>query len=129
MYINILQAAKQQYLQSYLVLVAIPMCARLCHLATEFAGARPVVVDHVVEGHVVAGQLLLLRDDQRPVYVWQKIGLLVKLVWKGGSLNDCKNNLCFVPESSRESWISTLRGPAARRGISCNKPGSSFTWW
>ena len=62
------------------------MCPRLCDLATEFAGARPVVVDHVVEGHVVAGQLLLLRDDQRPVYVWQKVGLLVKLVWKGEAL-------------------------------------------
>ena len=71
-YINI----KQQYPAAvfYLVLVSIPMCPRLCDLATEFAGARPVVVDHVVEGHVVAGQLLLLRDDQRPVYVWQKVG-------------------------------------------------------
>ena len=72
-----------RYLQFYLVLVAIPMCPRLCDLATEFAGARPVVVDHVVEGHVVAGQLLLLRDDQRPVYVWQEVGLSVKLVMRG----------------------------------------------
>ena len=46
------------------------MGPRLCDLSTEFAGASAVLVDHVVERHVVPRQLLLLRDDQRPVYVW-----------------------------------------------------------
>ena len=33
-----------------------------------------------------------------------------------------------APESKRESWISTLSGPAPRRGSSCSRPGSSLTW-
>ena len=45
------------------------MGPRLRDLSTEFASASPVLVDHVVERHVVPRQLLLLRDDQRPVYV------------------------------------------------------------
>ena len=50
------------------------MGPRLCNLSAEFASAGPVLVDHVVQRHVVPRQLLLLRDDQRPVFVWATDG-------------------------------------------------------
>ena len=51
----------------YLVLVPVPVGPGLGDLAAELAGAAAVVVDHVVEGDVAPGQLLLLRDDQGAV--------------------------------------------------------------
>ena len=115
------------------------MRPRLRDLSTELAGARAVVVDDVVQGGVVPRQLLLLGDDQRAVYIWGKskdhkaeivspkrpegeeilteIGSRKRIIFRAGA-----------PESKRESWISTLSGPAPRRGSSCSRPGSSLTW-
>jgi len=51
----------------HLVLVPVPVGPGLGDLAAQLAGAAAVVVDHVVEGDVAPGQLLLLRDDQGAV--------------------------------------------------------------
>ena len=48
----------------------VPVGSALCDLATEFTGARAVVVDDVIEGDVRTGeQLFLLRDDEGAVNI------------------------------------------------------------
>ena len=46
------------------------MGPRLGDLSTKLTSAAAVLVDHVVQRHIVPCQLLLLRDDQSPVDVW-----------------------------------------------------------
>ena len=49
------------------------MGPRLGDLSTKLTSAAAVLVDHVVQRHIVPCQLLLLRDDQSPVDVWTRM--------------------------------------------------------
>ena len=57
------------------------------------------------------------RFTNKPQEILTEIGSRKGIIVRAGA-----------PESKRESWISTLSGPAPRRGSSCSRPGSSLTW-
>lgn len=53
----------------HLVFVSVPVGPGLGHLPAQLARAAPVVVDDVIQRNVAPSHLLLLRDDQSPVYI------------------------------------------------------------